>query len=87
MKSVPHTKIDVGGIGYFYQQTTDDKQYGETVVTVNADGTTSIGNRGRALNLGAQVALPIGKAGGMAFKWEQDLLVQNVDQNRQFGFP
>ena len=86
MKSVPHTKIDVGGIGYFYQQTTDDKQYGKRVVTVNADGTTSIGNRGRALNLGAQVALPIGKAGGMAFKWEQDLLVQNRTRGNSFWF-
>jgi hypothetical protein len=33
MKSLPHTKMDVGGIGYFYQQTTDDTQRGKRVVT------------------------------------------------------
>jgi hypothetical protein len=86
MKSVPHTKMEVGGIGYFYQQTTDDTQSGKRVVTVNSDGTTGIGNRGRTLNLGAQVGLPIGKGGGIAFKWEQDLLVQNRTRGNSFWF-
>ena len=86
MKGIPHTKMEVGGIGYFDQQTTDDTQYGKRVVSTNADGTTSIGNRGRALNLGAQVGLPIGKGGGMAFKWEQDLLVQNRTRGNSFWF-
>lgn len=86
MKSVPHTKMEFGGIGYFYRQTTDDTLYGKRVVTTNADGTTSVGNRGRTLNLGAQVALPIGSAGGMAFKWEQDLLVQNRTRGNSFWF-
>jgi hypothetical protein len=38
------------------------------------------------LDLGAQVSLPMGKHGGMAFKWERDTLVQNRTRGDMFWF-
>jgi hypothetical protein len=86
MREVPHTKASIGAIGYFYQQVTNDTSAGAPVVSTNADGTSSIGYKGRALDLGAQVSMPIGRRGGMAFKWERDTLVQNKPQGNAFWF-
>lgn len=85
-QQIPHTKVGIGVIGYYYQQTTNDTQSGKAVVTTNADGTQCVGYKGRALDLGAQVSLPMGKHGGMAFKWERDTLVQNRTRGDMFWF-
>lgn len=85
-KELFRNKGSIGAIGYFYQQTTNDTVSGKAVVTTNADGTTSLGNRGRELDLGLQATLPIAKLGGMAFKWERDALVQNKPRGNTLWF-
>jgi hypothetical protein len=85
-KNLPRSRASLGLIGYFYQQTTDDKQNGVAVVSTNADGSRSTGFRGRTLDLGPQVSFPIGAHGGMAFKWDHDMLVQNKSQGNAFWF-
>jgi hypothetical protein len=85
-QEIPHTRASIGAIGYFYKQTTNDSLNGAAVVTTNADGTQSIGYQGRVLDLGAQVTLPMGKHGGMAFKWDHDMLVQNKTRGNAFWF-
>ena len=79
-------KSSVGVAGYFYQQTTNDSQNGLPVVTMNADGTRSVGYRGRVLSLGPQVTFPLGKHGAMVFKWDHDMLVQNKPRGNSFWF-
>lgn len=84
-------KITLGAAGYFYKQVTGDTQNGTPVVTVNADGTQSMGYKGRAWDLGPQVTFPMGKHGAMVFKWEHDMLVENKPRGNslwfQFGLP
>lgn len=85
-KELFHGRGSIGAIGYFYQQTTDDTVGGKAVLSTNADGSTSLGNRGRVLDLGVQATLPIGKLGGMAFKWERDTLVRNKPRGNTLWF-
>jgi hypothetical protein len=85
-QEIPHHKASIGLVGYYYQQVTNDHQSGAAVVTTNADGTQSIGYKGRVLDLGPQVTLPFGKHGGMAFKWDHDMLVQNKTRGNAFWF-
>jgi hypothetical protein len=85
-QEIPHSKATLGLVGYFYQQVTDDHQYGKTYTTLNADGSIDRGYRGRALDLGPQLTLPFGKHGGMAFKWDHDMLVQNKTRGNSFWF-
>lgn len=85
-QEIPHSKASIGAIGYFYKQTTNDTLHGVAVVNTNADGTQSVGYQGRVLDLGGQVTLPMGKHGGMAFKWEHDMLVQNKTRGNTFWF-
>jgi len=85
-QEIPHSRASIGFIGYFYQQTTNDTLHGVAVVNPNADGTLTTGNKGRVLDVGAQVTLPIGKHGGMAFKWDRDTLVQNKTRGNAFWF-
>jgi hypothetical protein len=86
IQEIPHSKVGVGFVGYYYQQVTNDTQHGQTVVSTNADGTQSVGYKGRVVDLGGQVTLPIGKHGGMAFKWDHDTLVQNKARGNAFWF-
>jgi len=76
--------ITVGTSGYLYDQVTDDKQFGTTVVTTNAGGMQTTGNRGRSLDFGPQITLPIGKHGAAILKWDHDMLVQNKPQGNSF---
>lgn len=85
-QTIPHTRAGVGLIGYFYKQMTDDRDNGAAVVSTNADGSKSLGYRGRQLDLGAQVTLPWGKHGGLVFNWEKDTLVQNKARGNAFWF-
>jgi hypothetical protein len=85
-EEIPHSKSAFGPIGYYYQQVTNDSQFGKAVVTTNADGTQSVGYKGRVLDLGGEVTFPMGKHGGMAFKWEHDMLVQNKTRGNTFWF-
>jgi hypothetical protein len=62
--------------GFWYQQTTDDKQNG---ILYNG------GNRGRDLSVGPEVRIHFGKMGG-AFKWEKDTLVENRPRGSQLWF-
>jgi hypothetical protein len=66
----------VGVNGFWYQQTTDDKQNG---ILYNG------GNRGRDLSVGPEVRIHFGKMGG-AFKWEKDTLVENRPRGSQLWF-
>lgn len=90
-QEIPGHKITFGAIGYFYQQTTDDTQFGTPVITTNADGTTSVGYKGRVLDIGPQVTFPMGHHGALVFKWDHDMLVQNKTRGNgfwfQFGMP
>jgi hypothetical protein len=90
-QAIPFHQMSLGVTGFFYKQITNDTQNGATVVTTNADGSTSLGYKGRAFDLGPQVKLPWGKRGAMLFKWEHDMLVQNKIRGNtywfQFGIP
>jgi hypothetical protein len=90
-QEIPHHKASLGLQGYFYKQTTNDTLRGVPVVTTNADGSTSIGYKGRAWNLGPQATFPMGKHGVIVVKWSHDFLVQNKPQGNslwfQFGIP
>ncbi len=85
-QEIPHTSASLGFIGYFYQQTTNGTLHGVAVVCTNADGTLSTGYKGRVLDVGGQLTFPIGKHGGMAFKWDHDTLVQNKTRGNAFWF-
>ncbi len=85
-QEVLHRKASVGLIGYFYQQTTNDSLHGAAVVTTNADGTQSVGYKGRVLALGPQVTLPWSKHGALVFKMDHDMLVQNKTRGNSFWF-
>jgi hypothetical protein len=85
-QEIPNHKSSVGLVGYFHKQITDDHQNGAIVTTTNADGTLCKGYKGRVLSIGPQVTFPIGKLGGMAFKWDHDLLVQNQTRGNAFWF-
>jgi hypothetical protein len=84
-QELPH-HMSIGVIGYYYQQVTDDHLKGVVVATTNADGTTSLGNKGRTFDLGPQITLPWGKHGGLVFKWDHDMLVQNKVRGNAFWF-
>ena len=90
-QEIPHHRMTVGLVGYYYQQITDDHQNGKVFTSLNADGTINSGNRGRQLDFGPQVTFPFGKHGGLAIKWEHDMLVQNKPRGNgfwfQFGIP
>jgi hypothetical protein len=62
--------------GFWYQQTSDDKQNG---VLYNG------GNRGRDFAVGPEVRIHFGKVGG-ALKYERDTLVQNRSRGSQLWF-
>lgn len=85
-QEIPHHKASVGVNGYFYQQITNDSQHGAAVVTTNADGTQSVGYKGRTFDLGPQVTLPWGHHGALIFKWDHDMLVQNKTRGNAFWF-
>jgi hypothetical protein len=61
-------------------------QNGTAVVTTNADGTQSVGYKGRVLDLGPQVTFPWGKHGALVFKWNHDMLVENKTRGNSFWF-
>ena len=84
-QELPH-RMSIGVIGYYYQQVTDDHQKGVVVSNFNADGTVSYGYRGRTFDLGPQITLPWGKHGGLVFKWDHDMLVQNKVRGNAFWF-
>lgn len=69
--------MTVGVVGYFYQQVTDDKQNGKTVVATNLNGTQSVGYRGQRFSIGPQVTFPCGSRGGVLVKWNHDTLARN----------
>jgi hypothetical protein len=81
----------LGLTGYFYQQMTNDTANGLPVVTLNADGSQCVGYKGRVLDLGPQVTLPMGRHGALVMKWDHDMLVQNKPRGNglwfQFGVP
>jgi hypothetical protein len=81
-----HRKASVGLIGYYYQQITNDSLHGAAVVTTNADGTQSVGYKGRVMDLGPQVTLPWGKHGALVFKMDHDMLVQNKTRGNSYWF-
>ncbi len=85
-QEILHRKASVGLVGYYYQQTTNDSLHGAAVVTTNADGTQSIGYKGRVLDLGPQVTLPWSKHGALVFKMDHDMLVQNKTRGNSFWF-
>jgi hypothetical protein len=60
-------------------------QNGTAVVTTNADGTQSVGYKGRVLDLGPQVTFPWGKHGALVFKWNHDMLVENKTRGNSFS--
>jgi hypothetical protein len=84
-QELPHG-MSVGVIGYYYQQVTDDHLKGVIVSNHNADGTITLGNKGRVFDLGPQVTLPWGKHGGLVFKWDHDMMVQNKTRGNAFWF-
>jgi hypothetical protein len=85
-QDIPWHKSSIGVIGYFYQQVTSDSQFGAQVVSTNADGSKSLGYKGRTLNIGPQVTFPWGKHGALIFKWDHDMLVQNKARGNAFWF-
>ena len=85
-QEIPRHKSNVGLACYFYRQMTDDAQLGAPVVTTNADGTTSLGYKGRTLDLWPQVTVPWGKHGAIVMKWDHDMLVQNRARGNGFWF-
>jgi hypothetical protein len=85
-QEIPGHKASIGVQGYFYKQNTDDSQYGASVVSTNADGSHSLGYKGRVLDLGPQFTLPWGKHGALVFKWNHDMLVQNKIRGNSFWF-
>jgi hypothetical protein len=70
-------KVALGVNGAFYQQTTDDHQFG---LLVHGDG-----NRGRDLQIGPQLRVNI-PHGGFAFKYYRDTLVENKARGNAFWF-
>jgi hypothetical protein len=84
-------RASLGLTGYFYKQVTNDSVAGAPVVTTNADGSQSLGYKGRVLDLGPQVTLPMGRFGALVMKWDHDMLVQNKPCGNglwlQFGVP
>ena len=85
-QEIPWHKMSVGLTGYFYKQTTNDTLHGVPVVTTNADGTQSVGYKGRTLDLGPQVTFPLGKHCAVGVKWDHDMLVQNKPRGNSFWF-
>jgi hypothetical protein len=84
-QELPHG-MSVGVIGYYYHQVTDDHLNGKVYVATNADGTLCDGYKGRAFDIGPQITLPWGKHGGLVFKWDHDMLVQNKVRGNAFWF-
>jgi hypothetical protein len=72
--------------GFYFKQITNDTQNGATVVTTNVDGSQSIGNKGRQMDLGPQVTFPWGRHGALVFKWNHDMLVENRARGNSFWF-
>jgi hypothetical protein len=70
-------KVALGINGAFYQQVTDDHQFG---ALVNGDG-----NKGRDLQIGPQIRVNI-PHGGFAFKYYRDTLVENKPRGNAFWF-
>jgi hypothetical protein len=70
-------KVALGINGAYYQQTTDDHQNGAIYQN---------GYRGRDLQIGPQIRIPVGKHGGLAFKYYRDTLVENKPRGNAFWF-
>jgi hypothetical protein len=75
-------RVALGVNGYFYQQTTDDRQ----------DGTVFAGGfRGRDFAIGPEFRFKLGPHSGFALKYQRDTLVQNRPRGNalwfQFGVP
>lgn len=70
-------RVALGVNGYFYQQTTDDRQDG----TVFADG-----YRGRDFAVGPEFRFKIGRHSGFALKYQHDTLVENRPRGNAFWF-
>jgi hypothetical protein len=84
-QELPH-HTSIGLIGYYYQQVTSDHDSGGIVSQVNNDGSITYGHKGRVFDLGPQISLPWGKHGGLVFKWDHDMLVQNKTRGNAFWF-
>ena len=83
---IGHRGASMGLQGFYHKQITNDTQNGARVVTTNVDGTVSIGNKGRQLDLGPQVTFPWGRHGALVFKWNHDMLVENGARGNTFWF-
>jgi hypothetical protein len=70
-------RVALGVNGYFYQQTTDDRQDG----AVFADGF-----RGRDFAVGPEFRFKFGPHSGFALKYQRDTLVQNRPRGNAFWF-
>ena len=83
---IGHRGASIGLQGFYYKQITNDTQNGAKVVTTNVDGSQSIGNKGRQLDLGPQVTFPWGRHGALVLKWNHDMLVENRGRGNSFWF-
>ena len=70
-------RLALGVNGFFYQQTTDDKQSGATV---------GDGFRGRDLGIGPELRVRLGPHSGLAIKYQRDTLVQNKPRGGAIWF-
>jgi len=70
-------KAAIGVNGYFYKQTTDDRQFAKPV---------GDGNRGRNLAIGPQARIFFGSGGALALKYTRDTLVENRARGNSFWF-
>jgi hypothetical protein len=74
--------VFLGVNGYFYQQTTDDRQDGAVVAG---------GYRGRDFAVGPELRVMLGPHSGFAVKYQRDTLVENRPRGNalwfQFAFP
>jgi hypothetical protein len=83
---IGHRGASIGLQGFYFKQITNDTHNGATVVTTNVDGSQSIGNKGRQMDLGPQVTFPWGRHGALVFKWNHDMLVENRARGNSFWF-
>ena len=83
---IGHRGASIGLQGFYYKQITDDTRNGAKVVNTNVDGSLSIGNKGRQMDLGPQVTFPWGPHGALVLKWNHDMLVENRGRGNSFWF-
>ena len=65
-------KLAVGGNGFYYQQVSDDIQFG-----------VPLGYRGRGIGVGPEIRYQLGKV-GLAAKYQRDMLVENRPLGNSF---